>query len=222
MTANLRLERRFPLVARSAILAFLVAGNAAVAHAATPLGPNLSFTTSGAFSGSGGCPFTPIITVDASATNPGFTVTNPTPTCTVSPGSLGGTVTYTFTALNGFQIDDISATLICGKTGGDTGSVTVGSLFTLTCPTEATVGATSTLSNEATFAATPSDVVPFTLAGSSVAGGSVTIDSFTLNVSLVPSAVPEPAAWALMLAGVGLVGATRRTMRRAGAAMVSV
>ena len=37
----------------------------------------------------------------------------------------------------------------------------------------------------------------------------------TANSSLVPNGVPEPAAWALMISGFGLVGFSRRRARRA-------
>jgi hypothetical protein len=45
--------------------------------------------------------------------------------------------------------------------------------------------------------------------------------SFIDNVSITTSAVPEPAAWAVMLVGFGVVGAAMRTQRRAQAAVAA-
>lgn len=43
-----------------------------------------------------------------------------------------------------------------------------------------------------------------------VAGTAGVLAKYTVNVSYSPTAVPEPATWALMIVGVGLVGAVTR------------
>jgi len=44
-------------------------------------------------------------------------------------------------------------------------------------------------------------------------GSASTADTFTVNVEAQSSAVPEPATWGLMLAGLGMVGAGMRSRR---------
>jgi hypothetical protein len=45
--------------------------------------------------------------------------------------------------------------------------------------------------------------------------------SYTLTIANVVTAVPEPASWAMMIAGFGLVGGAMRGSRRSGAAIAA-
>jgi hypothetical protein len=84
-------------------------------------------------------------------------------------------------------------------------SVTIGSYSPLTGPWVARTAASFALTNGTTYS------LRFT--GLETADATVFIDNVTLSVA--PANVPEPASWALLIAGFGLTGAAMRRRRRA-------
>lgn len=207
---NPKYRLRFSVVLAFGVAAFLImAGGAipgAIVHADT-LGPNLEVVsiTGDLFSGTGPC-LGGTSTVDTSATNPGISFTGiPTPCAGFSSTQ---SATISLAALNGYEIEDISASATCGVTGGDTLTLTFSSLV-LTCPTETTVGTTSTLPTlDVTFAPTTSLDEIITLSNTFTPGGSSSLSAFSFNVSLV--ATPEPNTLTLMLIGLGLAFLMRK------------
>ncbi len=80
-------------------------------------------------------------------------------------------------------------------------------LFNVTIPADATPGAYSGVF----------DVLGGTGDGSYIVGSA----EFTLDVQGTPSAVPEPATWAMMLLGLAGIGFTRRRASRKNAAVAA-
>ena len=193
------------------LLAFLVAASGALPGAVvradnlpacgtggTPcaLGPNLEVVSITLPSSSGPCAGG-TLSLNTSATNPGLSFTGiPTP-CQPFSGSV--TETITLSALNGYQIEDLSVTATCGVTGGNSLIFSFGS-HTLGCPT----GAVGTVSDDVTFSPVSNQTFTFIVSNTSVTGGRSTLSSVAENFSLVTSA-PEPSSIVLMLVGIGVL-----------------
>jgi hypothetical protein len=60
---------------------------------------------------------------------------------------------------------------------------------------------------------TPTNAGSFTLAFTGSGGGNVNIGPIIDNVLVTQGAIPEPASWAMLIAGFGLVGAASRRRR---------
>jgi hypothetical protein len=214
-----------------AVAAFLVAGSGVlpgtVVYADSIIGPNLMVTsppTGDLFSnsGGGGCGGGALnvttVTLDTSATNPGVTVTRSIP-CLETFSSAGPPVSKTgsigLAALNGYQIEDISASFACGVTGGLSLSITFNSL-TLNCPSELTPDALGLVSGHTTFSPTTTLTDTITLSGSAVSAGSFTFKTISENFSLLaPTPVPEPSTLSLLFPGlVGLAALLRKQFLR--------
>lgn len=217
----------FAVILAFAIVAFLVVGSGALPTAVVHAGPLLPCTTSPApctigpnlelinvtgalFSGTGPCTGG-TETFDTSATDPGFSFTDiPTP-CAGFSSTQSGTVSVS--ALSGYQIEDFTGADTCGVTGGD--SLTFSALsIVLTCPSETTVGATGTVSGNATFTPVTSLAETVTLSNTFTSGGSSSLSTAALNWSLL-APVPEPSSFTLLFAGlIGFACISRRRLLR--------
>jgi hypothetical protein len=178
--------------------------------AGTPcaLGPNLevvSITLPSSGPCAGGT-----LSLDMSATNPGLSFSGPTST-TCEPVSGTVTETITLSALNGYQIGDLSMSAICGVTGGNSLIISFGS-HTLPCPT----GAIGAVSDDVTFSPVSNQTFTFTLSNTAVAGGSSSSSLVAENFSLV-APVPEPKSLVLMLVGLGALAFVLGSRRSAQA-----
>lgn len=175
--------------------------------AGTPcaLGPNLevvSITLPSSGPCAGGT-----LSLDMSATNPGLSFSGPTSgTCEPFSGTV--TETITLSALNGYQIGDLSVSATCGVTGGNSLILSFGS-HTLPCPT----GSLGTVSDDVTFTPVTSQTFTFGVSNT-FTGGSSSLSSVSQNFSLV-APVPEPSSIVLMLVGIGalafVLGSRRST-----------
>jgi hypothetical protein len=201
---NLRFGKWLSLVLALGTLGFLAAASgvvpSAVVHADQLIGTNLDLVSvAGAvFSGTGPCTEGAggSSTLNPSATDPGISIIDSPALCASFSSTQSGTISVT--ALNGYEIEDISASLTCGVTGNNSLSVSFDAI-TLACPTQATPGF---VSGDAKLAPTTSLTDTFTFSNLSTAGGSSSISDVTFNWSLV--AAPEPSS--LLLLSVGLIG----------------
>ena len=179
------------------------------------IGANLEVVSANSSGGGGGGGGATLVFIN-DAVNPGFTITGNTPITDNSGESGSSSVTFSLLALNGRLIEDVSASVGGSFTGTGTGSVTFTTPGGDLVLGHLTTGGSTTLSGDVTFSPVSSLDELVTLSGSGGTDGSVTINSFTYQVSLVaPAAVPEPSTLLLFGSGLaGLAGAARRLLPR--------
>lgn len=137
----------------------------------------------------------------------------------ITGGPSSGTSSVTVEGTNGFLIDDAYATVNCGVTSGSSAGMTFDPGFgptdviSVPCPTLA-AGSTAPETGHVTFTPTSTPVtLTFTLSGTFLAGGQLSLQEFSLQASLVPT--PEPGTLAMFGSGlVGLAAVLRRRVKR--------
>ncbi|HET9402609.1 MAG TPA: PEP-CTERM sorting domain-containing protein [Candidatus Acidoferrales bacterium] len=185
----------------------------------------LSFDTGTLFGGGGsggGCGMGSTITILNDSNGDGFRLSGfgGNVTCvltSITGGFTTGSASVTVQGINGFLIDDAFATFNCGVTTGSSAGLTFDpglgptSVISIPCPTLA-VGSTALETGHVTFTPTGTLAETFTLSGTFLTGGNLSLQEFSLQASLVPAPTPEPGM--LVMFGSGLVGLAAAIRRR--------
>lgn len=186
-----------------------------------------SGTLTGGGGTGGGCGMGSTTTILNDANGSGFMLSGfgGNVTCiltSITGGPSSGVASVTVQGINGFLIDDAFATVVCGVTSGSSAGMTFDpgfgptSVISDACPTLA-AGSTALETGHVTFTPTSAPVtLTFTLSGTFLAGGQLSLQDFTLQASLVPAPTPEPGMLGMFGSGlVGLAAVMRRRWRKA-------